>query len=267
MFTIRRQPPDQEDLAAYAVVTNGVYPGFVHGRVLPLGALVLLVVLLVVLALLVLGAVVWAAFTLVIWPVLVAIVVLALVSWLLTGSTVGWIVVLLDRAVIGVGRVAEAGQPPRSEVLEHVECAEIRLDCAWSVREQYDDPGLPRTLARVGADEFVLLAEPPGNFSDDGKAGIAAAGNARLHLYREDGQHWLLRDVSPPESPTLVLSDVLAAVTDEAAERWLETARNYVPMNVQELPEPWRQIVVAAPAAALTPRDGRSLESPGTTLT
>jgi hypothetical protein len=253
MFTIRRQPPDEEDLAAYAVVTTGVYSGFVHGPLLPLGALVVLTLV----------ALVWFAFTLVVWPVLVALVVLALVSWLLTGSIVGWIVVLLDRAVIGVGRVAEAGQPPRPEVLEHVECAEIRMDCAWIVREQYDDPGIPRTLARVGPDLFVLLGEPPGTFGDDGQALIPAAAEARLHLYLEDGQYWLLRDVSPPERPTLALSDALGAASDEAIDRWLETARNYVPMNVQELPEAWRQVVLAAPPAALTPRDGRSLESPG----
>lgn len=257
MFTIRRQVPDQEDRAAYAVVTTGVYPGFSHGPVLPLGALVLLT----------LGAVVWFAFTLVVWPMLLAVVALALVSWLLTGSIVGWVVVLLDRAIIGVGRVAEAGQPPRPEVLEHVECAEIRMDCAWIVREEYDDPGLPRMLARVGPELFVLLGEPPGTFGDDGQALIPAAAEARLHLYLEDGEYWLLRDVSAPESPTLVLSDALAAVTDEAADRWLETARNYVPMSVQELPEAWREIVVNAPPAALAPRGGRSPESPGTTRT
>jgi hypothetical protein len=170
---------------------------------------------------------------------LIVLLALAGAVCIAIGAVLGWL-----PALMGLwANLNNRGTKPCPSVVIRLE---FQADAAWSLREQYDDPSLPRTLARVGPDQFVLLVEPPGTFGDDGQPQIPMSTRARLHLLDHGSRLEFLREVCDPDAPALILSTALHDLTSDAETTWLATARDYTPLATADLPARWRTVVAAA---------------------
>lgn len=170
---------------------------------------------------------------------LIVLLALAGAVCIAIGAVFGWL-----PALMGLwANLNNRGTKPCPSVVIRLE---FQADAAWSLRERYDNPDLPRTLARVGPDQFVLLSEPPGTFGDDGQPQIPMAARARLRLLDQAGGLTFLRDASDPAAPILVLSTALQPLTGDVEAEWLATAPDYTPLATADLPARWRPVVATA---------------------
>ena len=191
---------------------------------------------------------------------LIVLLALAGAVCIAIGSVLGWL-----PALMGLwANLNNRGTKPRPSAVIRLE---FQADAAWSLRERYDDPDLPRTLVRVGEGQFVLLAQPPGTFGDDGQPHIPMATRARLHLLDHGSRLEFLREVCDPDAPALILSTALHDLTSDTETTWLATARDYTPLATADLPARWQPIVTTAAPFPLIAARAPGPESPGTTPT
>ena len=192
--------------------------------------------------------------------IMVVVLALAGAACLATGSVLGWLPALMG---LWANLNNRGTTPCPSTVMQLA----LQADAAWSLRERYDNPDLPRTLVRVGEGQFVLLAQPPGTFGDDGQPHIPMATRARLHLLDHGSRLEFLREVCDPDAPALILSAALHDLTSDAETTWLATARDYTPLATADLPARWQPVVTTAAPFPLITAPAPDPESPGTAPT
>jgi hypothetical protein len=128
--------------------------------------------------------------------------------------------------------------------------AEVACDAAWTMPDEYPDPGLPRVLVRLGPDRFVVLPEAPAidgpdegpdEGPDDGPYHIPARSDLYLSALPEH-EPWILHSHAQSGAERVPLREDLLKLSEAEAENELEEFRAY---SLDELPELWRPIVRA----------------------
>lgn len=120
--------------------------------------------------------------------------------------------------------------------------AEVVCDAAWTMPDEYPDPGLPRVLVRLAPDRFMLLPEAPAiDGPDGGPYHIPARSDVYLSALPEH-EPWILHSHEHRGAERLPLREDLLKLSEVEADNDLEEFRAY---TRAELPERWRAIVSA----------------------
>lgn len=120
--------------------------------------------------------------------------------------------------------------------------AKVVCDAAWTMPDEYPDPGLPRVLVRLAPDRFMVLPEAPAiDGPDGGPYHIPARSDLYLSALPEHAP-WILHSHAQPGAERLPLREDLLKLSEADADNNLEEFRAY---TRAELPERWRAIVSA----------------------